>query len=118
MTYKGKIRCHIYKYDDVEFKIEEQEVFEDRFIYNSTSQSLEDFIADLSFDDQIQEELKSYPGQCEVEIIADIHIENYKTWTDCGYEYDFNYWLANVRHQKIIRSKTEPEQHIQNNAHS
>lgn len=107
MSYKGKIRCYIHICDDENFEIIEQKIFEDQFIYNSKSQDLRDLINKLDFDDQIKEELKSYIEECEVELIADIHIEHHKSWTDCGYEYDSDLWLDNVRHQKILKTESE-----------
>jgi hypothetical protein len=35
------------------------------------------------------------------EVIGELHHESWKSWTDCGYEYDAREWLENVKVREI-----------------
>ena len=36
-----------------------------------------------------------------IEVIAEIHAEDTSSWTDCGYEYDWEIWLEDIKHRVL-----------------
>lgn len=60
-----------------------------------------------SFDESIERILESYLVGDVVEIVANAHIRDTSSWTDCGMEYDYEMWLENEKHRKLTEAQME-----------
>lgn len=52
-----------------------------------------------SYEEALKEVLKT--GTQVFEVVGDLHEESWKSWTDCGYEYDSNNWFENTKVKEI-----------------
>jgi hypothetical protein len=84
-------------------------VWSDAFDTNFEKAGLEGYTSDALFEmsEEFKEVLKDKfkLDKLQVfEIVGELHEESWKSWTDCGYEYDTNNWLENEKVREVVGS--------------
>jgi hypothetical protein len=99
-------------------EFDEWEVLNIRFFHDGFDFNLNDtteaHATDLLRDqyimgDSYKEELKDLAkiGLQVFEIVGELHEESWKSWTDCGYEYDANNWFDKTKVQELTGEALE-----------